>query len=153
MIGFVFSLCLLFRWGILHKVLLVVGWCWVLYSSGFLCVSSRYLMLPSYFSDSLGSWRQWSHSKGSELDLWSGTKIPQVVCYGIKWDKTNIPKWETKDEPQTNGSYKIRQIIIKIMEYTHVCIYPWAKSKQPNKYKVQQIYPAIKVNQKIIFTS
>ena len=26
-------------------------------------------MLPSYFSDSLGSWRQWSHSKGSELDL------------------------------------------------------------------------------------
>ena len=33
--------------------------------------------------------------------------------------KTNIQKWEAKDEPQTNGSYKIRQIIIKIMEYTH----------------------------------
>jgi len=33
--------------------------------------------------------------------------------------KTNIQKQETKDEPQTNGSYKIRQIIIKIMEYTH----------------------------------
>ena len=33
--------------------------------------------------------------------------------------KTNIQKRETEDEPQTNGSYKIRQIIIKIMEYTH----------------------------------
>ena len=30
--------CLLFRWGILHRVLLVVGWCQVLYSSGFLYV-------------------------------------------------------------------------------------------------------------------
>ena len=26
--------------------------------------------------------------------------------------KTNIQKQETKDEPQTNGSYKIRKIII-----------------------------------------
>ena len=42
MIGFVFLFSLLFRWGILHRVLLVVGWCWVLYSSGFLCVSSHY---------------------------------------------------------------------------------------------------------------
>ena len=33
--------------------------------------------------------------------------------------KTNIDKQETKDEPQTNGSYKIRQIIIKIMAYIH----------------------------------
>ena len=31
--------------------------------------------------------------------------------------KTNIQKRETKDEPQTNDSYKIRQIIIKIMAY------------------------------------
>ena len=35
--------------------------------------------------------------------------------------KTNIQKQETKDEPQKNGSYKIRQIIIKIMEYTPMC--------------------------------
>ena len=47
MIGFVFLFCLLFRWGILHRVLLVVGWCRVLYSSGFLCMSSHYLILPS----------------------------------------------------------------------------------------------------------
>ena len=46
MIGFVFLFCLLFRWGILYRMLLVVGWCWVLYSSGFLCVSSHYLILP-----------------------------------------------------------------------------------------------------------
>ena len=45
-IGFVFLLCLLFRWGILHRVLLVFEWCWVLYSIGFLCVSSHYLILP-----------------------------------------------------------------------------------------------------------
>jgi len=38
--------------------------------------------------------------------------------------KTNIQKGETKDDPQTNGSYKIRQIIIKIMEYTHTHIPP-----------------------------
>ena len=46
MIWFVFLFCLLFRWGILYRVLLVVGWCWVLYSGGFLCVSSHYLILP-----------------------------------------------------------------------------------------------------------
>ena len=36
--------------------------------------------------------------------------------------KINIQKRETKDEPQTNGNYKIRQIIIKnngIYIYTH----------------------------------
>jgi len=38
--------------------------------------------------------------------------------------KTNIQKQETKDEPQINGSYKIRQIIIKIMEYTYIHIHP-----------------------------
>jgi len=38
--------------------------------------------------------------------------------------KTNIKKRETKDESQTTDSYKIRQIIIKIMEYTLIHIYP-----------------------------
>ena len=36
--------------------------------------------------------------------------------------KINIQKWETKDEPQTNDSYKSRQIIVKnngIYIYTH----------------------------------
>jgi len=38
--------------------------------------------------------------------------------------KANIQKRETKDEPQTNGSYKIKQMIIKIMEYTDIHINP-----------------------------
>ena len=38
--------------------------------------------------------------------------------------KTNIQKQETKDEPQTNDSYKIRQIIIMIMEYTPIRTHP-----------------------------
>ena len=45
MIGLVFLFCLFFRWGILHRVLLMVGWCQILYSSGFPCVSSHYLIL------------------------------------------------------------------------------------------------------------
>ena len=45
MAGFVLLFCLLFRRGILHRVLLVVGWCQVFYSSGFLCVSSHDLIL------------------------------------------------------------------------------------------------------------
>ena len=55
MIGLVFLFCLLFRWGFLHRVLLVVGWCWVLNSSGFLCVNSHYLILPRVSSRR----RQW----------------------------------------------------------------------------------------------
>ena len=34
--------------------------------------------------------------------------------------KTNIQKQEAKDEPQTNCGYKIRQLIIKIIEYTPI---------------------------------
>ena len=47
MTGFVFLFCLLFGWGVLHRVL---GWCQLLYSNGFLCVSSHYLILPSISS-------------------------------------------------------------------------------------------------------
>ena len=49
-----------------------------------LCEFSLFDTPQCQFSGSLGSWSQCSHSKGSELDLWSGTKIPQVACYGIK---------------------------------------------------------------------
>ena len=63
--------------------------------------------------------------------------------------KTNTQKWETKDKPQTNGNYKIRQIIIKIMEYTRTHIYRWAKSKQSNRNKVQLIDLANKGSNKL----
>ena len=85
-------LCLLFRGGILHRVLLVVGWCWALYLSDFLCVSSHYLILPRISSLVLGSWSQWSHSKGSGLDLkfcvglyilfhWPGTPVHSQLMF------------------------------------------------------------------------
>ena len=106
-------------------MLLVVGSCWVLYSSGFLSVRSHYLILPNV----------------SSLVVWGlGVSVPTPKAQGFisgqeirfcMWlvmalseIKTNIPKQETKDESQTNGSYKIRPIIIKIMEYTHIHIYP-----------------------------
>ena len=63
--------------------------------------------------------------------------------------KTNMQNQETKDEPQTNGSQKIRQIIIKIMEYAHMPIHPEVKSKQSNKNKVQQTGPVDKGNQNL----
>jgi len=45
MTGFVFLFCLLFRWHPAQGA--TGGWVmWVLYSSGFLCVSSHYLILP-----------------------------------------------------------------------------------------------------------
>ena len=53
--------------------------------------------------------------------------------------KTDIQKQETKDEPWTNGSYKIRQIIIKIMEYTHKHIHPCVKSDSPTKIKYSRL--------------
>ena len=64
--------------------------------------------------------------------------------------ETNIQKQETIDEPQTNGSYKIRQKLIKIMEYIH--IHSWAKSKQSNKNKVQYIDLVNKGNKKLYLT-
>ena len=84
-------------------------------------------------------------------------KISQVACYGISEIKTNTQKRGTKDEPYRNGSDKIRQIIIKIMEYTHThthththtYIYPTAKSKQSNKNKVQWTGPVNKGNKKL----
>ena len=72
-IGFVILFCLLFRWGVLHRVLLVVGWCWVLYSSGFICVSSHYLILPRVSSHIC----RWHHP------------------YGRKW-RTKEPLYESE---------------------------------------------------------
>ena len=57
--------------------------------------------------------------------------------------KTNTPKQETKDEPQTNGCQKIRKRIIKIIEYT-----PMSKVKTVQKNKVQQLDSANKGNKK-----
>ena len=89
-----------------------------------LCEFSLFDTPQGKFSGSQGSWIQCSHSKDSGLDLWSGTKITQWFVMALSEIKANIQKRKAKDEPQTNGSYKIIQIIIKIMEYTHIHIHP-----------------------------
>ena len=61
--------------------------------------------------------------------------------------KTKIQKQETKDEPQTNGSYKIRQKIIKIIDI-HIYIYTYEQS-QNSPTKIKQIDLANKGNQKL----
>ena len=44
-----------------------------------------------------------------------------MVCNGIKGDKTITLKQETNYKPQTNGRYKIRQVLTKKWEiYAHV---------------------------------
>ena len=65
-------------------------------------------------------------------------KIPQVICYGINWDEHKYPKMKTKDKHQTNGSYKIKQIIIKTMEI-HIFIYTYKKKQQSNKIKYSRL--------------
>ena len=102
----------------------MVGLCPVLYSSGFLCVSSHYLILPrvnSLVISGLGVSAPSPKAQG----LISGPERDSTSdLYGIIEIKTNIQRQETKDEPQTNGSYKIRQMIIEIMEYTHIHMLP-----------------------------
>ena len=58
--------------------------------------------------------------------------------------KTNIPKQETKDEPQTNGSYKIRQIIINIVKYTHI-----QNQNSPTKIKYNKLTQQTKETKKL----
>ena len=60
---------LLFRWGILHRVLLVVRWCRVFYSSGFLCVSSHYLILPV---------KKAEHQRTDAFELWCWKRLLRV---------------------------------------------------------------------------
>ena len=64
----------------------------------------------------LQRFRAWSLVRNEAFHKWFVMALREI--------KTNTPKWETKEEPQINGSYKIRQIIIKIMEYTHIHISP-----------------------------
>ena len=135
MTGCVFLFCLLFRW---DRVLLVVGWCCILFSSGFLCVSFHYLILPRVSSLVVyGLGVSVPTSKAQGLISCQEQRFHKWFVMALSEIKTSIPKWESKDEPQTNVSYKIRQIIIKIMGYTHIHIHPWGKSKQSNKNKVQ----------------
>ena len=52
--------------------------------------------------------------------------------------KTNIQNQETKDEPQTNSSFKIRQIIVKIMEYAYIYTHEQSENS-PTKIKYSRL--------------
>ena len=103
----------------------VVSFVWVLtiwYSLGLVLCYSRILesVLPLQRLRALSLVRNEDFASGL---VWHEVRLKQ------------IPKnEETKMNSRTNGSYKIRQIIIKIIEYTYTHI---AKSKQSNKIKVQ----------------
>ena len=93
-------------------------------------MTSHYFILPRVSSlvvSGLGVSAPTTKAQG----LISGQEGRFHKCFVIALNeiKTNIQKQETKDEPETNGSYKIRQIIIKIMEYTHIHYTPMSKVK------------------------
>ena len=91
----------------------------VLYSSGFLCGSSHYLIqlrVSSLVMEGLGASAPTPEAQGL-ISGWE-QRFHKWLIMALSEIKTNIQKQEIKDEPQTNVSYKIRQIITKIMEYT-----------------------------------
>ena len=91
---------------------------WVLYSSGFLCVSSHYLIPPRVSClVVLGLGVSAPTPKAQGLISGQERRFHKWFVLALSEIKTNIQKQETNDELQINGSYKIRQIIIKIMEY------------------------------------
>ena len=65
--------------------------------------------------------------------------------------KTNIQNREIVDEPQTNDTYKIRQIITEIMKYIHICIHLKTKSKLEKKNAIDS--PGEQRKGKMISTS
>ena len=67
-----------------------------------------------------GSW--WWIRKPGVLRFMASQRVGHDWATELNWTeiKTNTPKWETKNEPQTNISYIIRQIISDLMEYTHI---------------------------------
>ena len=77
-----------------------------------------------------------STSKVLGLISGQGSEIPQVVCNGIKGDKTNTLKLETNYKPQTNDRYKIRQVLTKKWEiYTHVYTHKQNQNSEKKKDK------------------
>ena len=74
------------------------------------------------------------------LSTWSGQvqRFHKWFVMALSEIKTNIQKWELKDEPQKSGSYKIRQII-KIIDI-HIHIYTHEQSQNsPTKIKYSRL--------------
>ena len=135
--------CLLFRWSILHMVLLVVPWCWVLYSSGFLSVSSHYLILSRVSSLVFYGLEISPTPKAQGLIICQEWRFHKWFVMALSEIKTNTPKGETKDESQTNGSYKIRQIInngiyIYMLSRVWLFVIPWTVVYQASLHGIFQ---------------
>ena len=79
---------------------------------------------------------QVSCTVGRCFNLWA---TREALVMALSEIKTNIQKWETKDEPQVNESYKIRQIIIKKWNI-HTYIYTHEPSQNsPTKIKYNRL--------------
>ena len=91
-----------------------------LYSSGSLSVSSHYLILPRVSSLVFYGLGISPTPKAQGFILGQEQRFHKWFVMALSEIKTNTPNGETKDEAQTNGSYKIRQIINNIMEYTYI---------------------------------
>ena len=92
-------------------------------------MSSHYLILPrvsSLIVEGLGV--SAPTPKAQSLISGQEQRFPKWFLMALSEIKTNTPKRETKDEPQTNGSYKIRQIIMKIIEI-HIYMYTHEQSE------------------------
>ena len=88
---------LFFRWGVLHRVLLVVGWCRVLCSSGFLTVN--YLILcrvSSLVVECLGV--SAPTPKAQSVISGQEQRFHKWLVMVLSKIKTNIQKRETKDQ-------------------------------------------------------
>ena len=82
-----------------------------------------------------------------------GFKKLKLKIIEKKKEKKTRKKKEKRKTPQNCKSPMQRQrliiIIESVTEYTQIHIHPQAKSKQSNKYRVQQIDPANKGKQKL----
>lgn len=67
--------------------------------------------------NTLAAWALWQsrvldsevlHSGSGLISAW-GTKIPRVVCYGMKGDYNKRQNKKQKEKIQTNGKCRIRQ--------------------------------------------
>ena len=132
---FVYLSYLLFGWGILHRVLLVVGWYWVSFSNGFLCGNSHHFIIPRARSSLVAYCLGVSAPSPKSQSLISGQekRCHRCLAMALNEIKTNTQKWEIENEPQSCGSYKIRKIIIKIMEYTHTHTHTYTYTHKQNQ--------------------
>ena len=130
MIWFVFLFCLLFRWGVLHRVLLVVGWWWVLYSSDFLCVSSLYLILP---------YRGQECKSRKSRNTWSNR---QIWSWSTKWSRAKanrvLPRERTGHSKHPLPTTQEKSLHMDITRWSTTKSH-WFYSLQPKMEKLYTI--------------